>query len=117
MATEIRKRLSLPAKGPAVFAQNRLRAPSTQVRPAHAPQERRREGHEALLKALSGQKTQIAMVLLDGEEIEGRLDQSDRYTITVYQSCHEGYHDTPTIVFKHAIKFFDLDTSANQKGE
>lgn len=65
----------------------------------------RKEGHDALIDALRNKNTWITIVATSGDVFTGRLNQSDRFTIsfTVEGSL------VPTIMFKHAIESFQLD--------
>jgi hypothetical protein len=104
----IRRRLGLPERGPvraydpAVNSGNRHEAPRGS-RPV-----RRKEGHDALIQTLAGRNTRVFLEMLDLDEvIEGRLLQSDRFTVSVVVDENA----PPVLVFKHAIRTMRFETA------
>lgn len=113
--TEIRQKLRLPNKGTVTAygatPDGRMATPRKAGGPLPARAEGRGEGHDAMLFDLSRKNTKITVDLVNGEQLRGRLYVADRYTISLFR---EGKDDAkPTIVFKHAIAYFRLDSSEN----
>lgn len=65
----------------------------------------KKEGHDALIESLRHKNTYIRIVTTGGDVVIGRLNQSDRFTISLTIEDEQ----VPTIFFKHAIESFTLD--------
>lgn len=104
----IREQLAQGATGKIdVFAEDRQQGvPTSTLRLRRGkPQASRKEGHDALIDSLRGKKTYIHIRLMSGDDLSGRLLQSDRFTISIL----EEEAPVPTILFKHAIESFNLE--------
>ena len=73
-------------------------------RPKPQREPSRKEGHDALIESLRHKDTWINIVTLNGETFSGRLNQSDRFTVSFTPEDYE----VPVIFFKHAIESFTL---------
>jgi len=97
---EVSKTLGLPQRGTA-----RVLARQREIhKPVKAA--RRKEGHDALIEALS-QRAMIVINLLNGALVCGLLKESDRFTITVIEN-YDTANPQQRIIFKHAIESFTL---------
>lgn len=70
-------------------------------------------GHENFLKALEASKARIMVVMTSGEQLEGRVKHSDKFTISLTPE-DAVLADMPTrVIFKHAIEqFWPIDPPA-----
>lgn len=96
-----RDTLRLPSKGTVRVPANE-RAREFNRRPAT-----RKEGHDALIQALAPKGVFIRIRLLaTDEELYGKLKESDRFTITIFEESAPGEFTIQRIIFKHAIESF-----------
>lgn len=96
---EFREKMGLPSSGPVHAYVSRRPRKTTTREPS------KKEGHDALIESLRHKNTRIYITSTSGETFTGRLNQSDRFTISFTQDDD----DVPTIFFKSAIESFKLD--------
>ena len=106
MNETVRQQLRLPSKG-------RVEVPKYTMNRVATPQ-KKKEGHDDLISRLRMRAT-ITITTLDGAQIHGLLQESDRFTITVrmpeLDSPVESAIESPErilLVYKHAIESFYL---------
>lgn len=61
-----------------------------------------RNGHETILRTLIKKRQNVTLRLLDGTEIDGRISQFDKFTITIWPTDGKG----PETFFKHSLVSF-----------
>lgn len=61
-----------------------------------------RNGHETILRTLIKKRQNVTLRLLDGSEIDGRISQFDKFTITIWPTDGKG----PETFFKHSLASF-----------
>ncbi len=99
--TTARDTLRLPQRGTVRVPANE-RTREFNRRPAT-----RKEGHDALIQALAPKGVFIRIRLLaTDEELYGKLKESDRFTITIFEESVPGEFTIQRIIFKHAIESF-----------